>query len=640
MLAMAAPQQVTADRTHQATASTFRGFAARSGPSGAARRLRPSQVPVVPRSVQATGGEVANPRAASAPIAISQTGDASEREAEATADLISRGGAASLPEPLLRRAGNSRPAPMSGAGLMRGTGEALDYGVRRTMESRLGFDLGDVRVHRGDAAATATTALNARAFTVGRDIAFAPGEFRPGTASGQRLLAHELTHVAQQAHTGGPLVQRQPKPDTEPWLTQIKDILPPRKVGLIRDIYRIEQLTRRFTTDQLNELIGLIHADPEATSFTHDEAGLSGILVLQNTRVGKHLHVIAARLLLEQINVILPRNDGRLTDIDRVGQLTDRFTKDQLNELLLLIRANRDATTFTHDEAGVPGIFALQDTRIGNRLDVRAARLLLARFPEHPPTPRKSDEKKADVFSEETVRDAYIRFHYNAILHGKEESGPIPADLPKEIRQDCIAIVHALAPKLFTSESVVKRVEKRFKKLEEKPETYTIVHTGEALADIGVADPGIKIQFKDAAGRKTDGNTEPTTLDGSPWDKVMDKVGNDYGWHIFAMGIMDGHHSVTLFVDNQPDGKALFWADQWRIDPTDKFFELPGAVSGFRQYEKAGFEQFIAQKTNEWWKDVHRPDSDCGKRSGKKWDSVCRYNATVTLWQLRKVVQR
>ncbi len=130
------------------------------------------------------------------------------------------GSTASLPEPLQRSAGNSTLAPMSGDGLLRGGGETLDPGVRRIMEPRLGFDLGDLRVHRGRAAAVATTALNARAFIVGGDIAFGPGEFRPDTVSGQRLLAHELTHLAQQAHTGTLLVQRQPKPQTEPWLTQ------------------------------------------------------------------------------------------------------------------------------------------------------------------------------------------------------------------------------------------------------------------------------------------------------------------------------------------------------------------------------------------------------------------------------------
>jgi Domain of unknown function (DUF4157) len=498
MHAMAAPQPRTADRTCQASADTSRSLAAPARSPGSSSRLRPSQVPA-------------------ARTAIGRTDDVFEREAQAAADAISPGDTASLPEP---------------------------------------FDLGGVRVHHGDAAATATTALNARAFTVGRDIAFAPGEFRPGTASGQRLLAHELTHVAQQTQAGTPVVQRQAKPGTEPWVTQVDDILPP-KVGLIGYMNQIGQLTDRYKTSELNDLIGLIHASPAAT-------------------------------------------------------------------------------TFTRDEAGVPGIFALQDTRIGHRLDVAAARFLLNRFPAHPATPRKSDDKEADVFSETVVRDAYIRFHYNAILPEKDD--PVSQDLPNEIRQNCIAIVHALAPQLFTSEAVVKKIEQSFRKLRAKGETYTMVHTGDALAGIGVADPRIEVKFNDAAGKTTNGNTEPTTLASSAFDKVMDKVGSDFGWHIFGMALMDGYHSVTLFVDNQPDGKTLFWADQWRIDPGDDFFQLPGAISGFRQYEKAGFDKFIENMTNEWWKDVHRPDSKCGKAHGSKWDSGCRYNATVMLWQLRKVV--
>lgn len=567
MHAMAAPQQLTAERTPQATANTFRGLAAPASSSGIARRLRPSRVPVAPRSVRATGGEHANastagrlsPSLASddAPVAVGRADDVFEHEAQATADVVSRGGTASLPEPQQGTIGNSTLARMSGNGLLRGEGEALDHDVRRTMEPCLGFDLGGVRVHRGDTGATATTALNARAFTVGREIVFAPGEFRPGTASGQRLLAHELTHVAQQAHAGTPVVQRQPKPDTEPWLKQVDDIL--------------------------------------------------------------------------------PRNVGLLVYMDRIGQLTDQFTTDQLNELIGLIHANPGAANFTRAEAGVPGIFALNDTRIGKRLDVAAARFLLQRFPAHPRTPRKSDEKEAAVFSEAVVRDAYIRFHYNAILPEKDD--PVPADLPNKIRENCIAIIHALAPKLFTDDSVVKKVEKSFKKLREKGQTYTIVHTGDALAGIGVADPRVEVKFKDAAGKTTNGDTEPTTLASSAWDKVMDKVGSEYGWHIFGMAIMDGYHSVTLFVDNQPDGKTLYWADQWRIDPGDNFFELPGAISGFRQYEKKGFDMFIEKMTNGWWNDVHRPDSKCGQAKGHKWDSGCRYSATLMLWQLRKVVQ-
>jgi|GEM_PF-1537351 len=68
-------------------------------------------------------------------------------------------------------------------------------------QSRLGTALGtgfdDVRIHMGERAARAADALQARAYTIGNDIVFGAGEYAPGSASGERLLAHELTHVAQ-----------------------------------------------------------------------------------------------------------------------------------------------------------------------------------------------------------------------------------------------------------------------------------------------------------------------------------------------------------------------------------------------------------------------------------------------------------
>jgi hypothetical protein len=65
------------------------------------------------------------------------------------------------------------------------------------MEPHMGADLSQVRVHTGGDSAQAATDLGARAFTVGNDIHFQRGEFAPGTREGDRLLAHELTHVVQ-----------------------------------------------------------------------------------------------------------------------------------------------------------------------------------------------------------------------------------------------------------------------------------------------------------------------------------------------------------------------------------------------------------------------------------------------------------
>jgi Domain of unknown function (DUF4157) len=79
-----------------------------------------------------------------------------------------------------------------------GGGRPLDAGVRADMESRLGADFDDVRVHTGPAADASAASLHAQAYTVGNDIVFAGGGYDPGTAAGQHLLAHELTHVVQQ----------------------------------------------------------------------------------------------------------------------------------------------------------------------------------------------------------------------------------------------------------------------------------------------------------------------------------------------------------------------------------------------------------------------------------------------------------
>ncbi|HYK05706.1 MAG TPA: DUF4157 domain-containing protein [Thermoanaerobaculia bacterium] len=78
-------------------------------------------------------------------------------------------------------------------------GRPLDEGTRADMESRFGHDFGRVRVHDDTRAAESAGAVAARAYTVGDHMVFAPGMYAPGSPSGQRLLAHELTHVVQQS---------------------------------------------------------------------------------------------------------------------------------------------------------------------------------------------------------------------------------------------------------------------------------------------------------------------------------------------------------------------------------------------------------------------------------------------------------
>jgi len=93
-----------------------------------------------------------------------------------------------------------------------GGGNRLHAGVADQVGGAYGQSLGDVRVHHDEHAAALSRAVSARAFTVGSDIFFGAGEYRPETAGGRDLLAHELAHVVQQrgAPSTGPLMVSQP----------------------------------------------------------------------------------------------------------------------------------------------------------------------------------------------------------------------------------------------------------------------------------------------------------------------------------------------------------------------------------------------------------------------------------------------
>ncbi|HEU4511087.1 MAG TPA: DUF4157 domain-containing protein [Pyrinomonadaceae bacterium] len=79
-----------------------------------------------------------------------------------------------------------------------GAGHALDGHAKTRLQSAFGADFSDVRVHTDGTAQQLADGLNAHAFTIGSDIAFGPGEYRPGTVVGDALIAHELAHVVQQ----------------------------------------------------------------------------------------------------------------------------------------------------------------------------------------------------------------------------------------------------------------------------------------------------------------------------------------------------------------------------------------------------------------------------------------------------------
>ncbi len=94
-------------------------------------------------------------------------------------------------------------------GVLASPGRSLDDGTRSSMESAFGHDFSQVRVHTDARAAVSASAVNAAAYTVGRDVVFGANTYRPHSAAGRRLLAHELAHVVQQVRPGGAAVSNQ-----------------------------------------------------------------------------------------------------------------------------------------------------------------------------------------------------------------------------------------------------------------------------------------------------------------------------------------------------------------------------------------------------------------------------------------------
>jgi Domain of unknown function (DUF4157) len=108
--------------------------------------------------------------------------------------------------------GRVHPDVQAAIAATQGGGNALDRSVATTLSSSMGTPLEGVRVHTDDGAAAMARAVTARAFTVGNDIYFGRGEYRPGTPDGNELIAHEVAHTIQQrgAPLDGPLMVSQP----------------------------------------------------------------------------------------------------------------------------------------------------------------------------------------------------------------------------------------------------------------------------------------------------------------------------------------------------------------------------------------------------------------------------------------------
>lgn len=133
-----------------------------------------------------------------AKLEMTGPGDHDESEADAAANDIVNGG--KIRRKISGNGGSGiavSPQMERQIAQLQGGGHAMPDGLRNMMENGFGRDFSQVRLHTDSQAADMSSSISARAFTHGNDIYFNRGQFSPNTSEGQRLLAHELTHVAQ-----------------------------------------------------------------------------------------------------------------------------------------------------------------------------------------------------------------------------------------------------------------------------------------------------------------------------------------------------------------------------------------------------------------------------------------------------------
>ena len=153
-------------------------------------------------------------------LAISQPSDPYEQEADRVADQVMRMAGPTVQRQCAACAAGGPPcqacedervqvsrkahgnaggeAPASVHSVLSSPGQPLPASTRAFFEPRFGQDLGEVRVHTDGAAQQSARDVSALAYTVGSHVVFDAGRYAPHSTEGQKLLAHELTHVVQQ----------------------------------------------------------------------------------------------------------------------------------------------------------------------------------------------------------------------------------------------------------------------------------------------------------------------------------------------------------------------------------------------------------------------------------------------------------
>ncbi len=149
-------------------------------------------------------------------------------------------------------------------------GQPLNPETRSYMEPKFGHNFGHIKVHTDNMAEKSAKMLHARAFAYGNHVVFGAGEYNPGSKRGDRLIAHELTHVVQQNSLKKDTIQCDPLPrqraETPDYtirrlISELNDHLDHGRTDEARAL--VPQIQRRLD----GEPLAMFYADDAATAF-------------------------------------------------------------------------------------------------------------------------------------------------------------------------------------------------------------------------------------------------------------------------------------------------------------------------------------------------------------------------------------
>jgi len=473
---------------------------------------------------------------------------------------------------------------------MEGSGQALNSKVLHFFESRFGQDFRQVRVHTDPRSADTAKTLNARAYTSGNNVVFGAGEYRPDTSSGKRLLAHELTHVVQQRQGGGKkdLIQRREGPAT-PYPAGVKYLAELRKSLTIKGTSR----ARKIATKIVNPYW--------VKGYPH--------FILSIT--------LKALIIEELLNYLNQKKSLPANYEEAITLLIEGMSEAELDLIFTGVIKKQIEKTF--------------------------GKARKTRITAHEKSVAGSVKPSLETFDPDKLIELRDRFFSNAQKPKKPEKTK-PA---KKWRKVCIDILERELSKVYSGDKAKKPVDKAIKSAGSKITVNKEVLGAHSIVNLGHRLTQGKIvvaNFTTDYGRVKDKEKikiPAANMNKSAWKWVKKSVGKQNGWHLFIMSILNGFHSVSLFVEKRPGKEILLYlADQNWTGHTG-FLHGAGSMAGFKRYSgEAGFDRYLDIATHAFWNSAYDKKAKSLRKSDPKisksdiYASSANSKTTLKIWKL------